>query len=167
MSKKPSGSQFRKKRLQQEKFVESQRDALLSYVHPQQTDNFHDLSQLNEAASNHMLIDVENETANEPTVQNVFECEASVFELDDIVPDASVEELSENIHVNALSFNNPKTWIDEKEAIISKVRKLLVEHGPMSGEKADYSESLSEDGRRFTNEWFYKRMNNGEKLKRK
>ena len=37
----------------------------------------------------------------------------------------------------------------------------------MSGEKADYSESLSEDGRRFTNEWFYKRMHNGEKLKRK
>ena len=34
MSKKPSGSQFRKKRLQQETFVESQRDALLSYVHP-------------------------------------------------------------------------------------------------------------------------------------
>ena len=70
-------------------------------------------------ASNHMLIDVENETANEPTVQNVFEYEASVFELD-IVPDASVEELSQHIHVNTLSFNN-----------FSKVRKLLEEHGPM------------------------------------
>ncbi|KAH1172288.1 hypothetical protein KIL84_007906 [Mauremys mutica] len=59
-----------------------------------------------------------------------------------------------------INFNDPPSW----PCINDKIRCHLIEHGPDQGKYADFCESTSEDGRKFSGDCFFKKLFNGETI---
>jgi hypothetical protein len=65
-------------------------------------------------------------------------------------------------NIVSFDFNDPTYWPNVND----KIRRCLVEHGPDQGMDADFRTSVSEDRRRFSLDWFSKKLPNGESTKR-
>jgi len=67
----------------------------------------------------------------------------------------------ENNELN-IDYNDPGSW----PTFTPKFRDLQVERGPYLIDQNTYFPKNDDDGRRFDSKWFYKTLNNGEKVRR-
>lgn len=68
----------------------------------------------------------------------------------------------ENQSVN-IELNNPSTW----PKIDDNLRCFLINNGVDQSKDSDFFKSAGDEGRKFTINWFTKKINNGETLDRK
>lgn len=61
-----------------------------------------------------------------------------------------------------INLNDPKSWPEMED----KVRCFLIENGPDQGKSCDFRLSISEGGRKFSEDWFKKTLPNNEKIDR-
>ncbi|XP_060845912.1 uncharacterized protein LOC132925540 [Rhopalosiphum padi] len=78
------------------------------------------------------------------------------------IPSTSSDNNSENIVQKPLHFNDPSS----RPYINDKIRTLLIEHGPEQGKNSDFSYSENFEQRKFSADWFFKTLPNGDKIER-
>lgn len=78
------------------------------------------------------------------------------------IPSTSSDNNLENIVQKPLHFNDPSSW----PFINDKIRTLLIEHGPKQGKNSDFSYSENFEQRKFSADWFFKTLPNGDKIER-
>ncbi|XP_063777050.1 uncharacterized protein LOC134926333 [Pseudophryne corroboree] len=109
------------------------------------------------------------ETDNEGisnTKQEIKEDPHDTSETEDEGSDLENDTDSTTIRVDnkmlGLKFEDPQTWPN----ITDKVRCYLVKHGPEQQKDANFALSANSNGRRFSRDWFFKTLPNGETMER-
>lgn len=83
----------------------------------------------------------------------------NLLELNDLV---NIENNLKHIVQKQFHFNDPSSW----PYINDKNRTLLIEHGPERGKNSDFSYSENFEQRKFSADWFFKTLPNGDKIER-
>lgn len=166
--KRPSGAEFRKRKRDKENEDKKMSKVLISWTKANlnisenclnnshmddiKTDDIvHEICQQSEVTTSHH--DQTNEIASLDIDSN----------LDDfILQDESFEKaLQPNNTSISLDRNNPESWFPLNDSI----RSFLIEQGPDQGKESDFS--LSEtNNRKFSKEWFRKKLTNGQFIER-
>ncbi|XP_060858770.1 zinc finger MYM-type protein 5-like [Metopolophium dirhodum] len=119
---------------------------------------------------------IQNNDNNDPTTSQVnnelyinnIEIESTIDDRYNLIEDSTqnndyneptTSQESNEININ---FNDPGCW----PTMTSRFRDLMVERGPYLMDQNNYFPVNDEDGRHFDGKWFYKFLNNGEKVRR-
>lgn len=169
-SEKPSGAEFRKKRKIFEKNIQQDANKLQKWLqtsetstsssnveHPQclSTDQMEETTKISETNENYHFVREFNETDKGP-FQNSDIIENPHLDLDkanNLLPTSVTSKTSKNTPEEEnpffqINFNHPLS----RPIITDKIRFVIIEHDPDQGQDADFRESKSNNGRKFSKE---------------
>jgi hypothetical protein len=158
--KKPSGAWFEKKR--QERLKDNAKSSIMlsSWIN-KKDDNTE--QKKDDGPSTSLLIQFgeKDEHLNDNLKSIEIESNDCYNLIEDGTQNNNYNETSQENNELYINFNDPGCW----PTMNSRFRDLMVEKGPYLMDQNNYF-PVNDDGRHFDGKWFYKFLNNGEKVRR-